>query len=137
VDAVTKRLDHLIGRASTHSNNYGPAHNRIWQVIKSGESDRAVRGQFFRLDYFAPGDAPAREGSPSVTGIKKATDVLIVFGLRSKDRIDLVIKNGRWSGLVSHLAKQVRGRRIDGENWSRHQYFSDFKGTGFATFRLR
>src|SRR5262249_40071898 len=132
VDAPSPRFDLLIWCASTHPKDDSARHDGVGQIAQTSQGDCAVRWYFLRFHLLADDDTSAGDGAFAVSGIEESSYLLILLGLRTKDRVDLVIQDGGPTFLRSHLSKEVCWRNVDGLYRTRHQWFGHLQDAGLA-----
>ena len=88
--AATVGLDALGAQAPAHADDDRARQQGVGQPAQPGHRHRRIDRRVFRRDIRAVHDAAPIGRAAPVTGIDEASNVLVLFGLRSEDRIDLV-----------------------------------------------
>ena len=105
VNPAAERLDHFARRPPSHSHDDTARQDRVWTPAKPCQRNRAISRDFLSLDQLAAHDAAARDGAPPVASVQQAAYFLVVFRLRTENRIDLVEQDRRSSCFIRDLAE--------------------------------
>src|SRR6266516_1919234 len=122
----------LVGPPPPHPYDDGASQDGIWQPTKASECHGREGADFFRLDLLAANDAASGNGTSTMTSIKEAANLLVLFGLRAEQCVDLVLQDCRLGSVVSDLAEEICRRDVHRLDRVRDQELGHFYGAGLA-----
>src|SRR5262249_6453030 len=90
VDTASKRCDLLVWMPAPHPDDDRSRQNRVGQPAQARQGHGAVSRDLLDLDRLAVHRASPDHGSAPMASIQEGADLFILFGFRSKDRVDFV-----------------------------------------------